>query len=305
MDWITEQRHVRCDESGAEHRIDIALPLRFPQLESPPVVVALDGAWTHGTVVDACRIMSMQGEAPEAVVVGVSFERDRMSDYLADRARWYTPTPYVPPAVTGVKGLTEDETGRADVLRRFLGRQLLPVLEEDFGVGERWFFGHSFSALFGLGAAGYTAFLFAQCEGRDLWQTPLLLPTLLGRAVIAGGAAFAVIDVFMEVPDAAAMRWAFLGGIGAVAALTWMETVSHGSRHVQLAVHEMVKGHHARLFWIGVVEGLLVPAGLLIVDRATDASSPALAAIAAVLAVGGMFAAETAFIRAGQSVPLS
>ncbi|MEZ5296142.1 MAG: hypothetical protein R2697_07705 [Ilumatobacteraceae bacterium] len=31
----------------------------------------------------------------------------------------------------------------------------------------------------------YTAFLFGQCEGRDLWQTPLLLPILLAQAVAA------------------------------------------------------------------------------------------------------------------------
>ena len=36
------------------------------------------------------------------------------------------------------------------------------------------------------GRPGYTAFLFGQCEGRDLWQTPLLLPILLAQAVAAG-----------------------------------------------------------------------------------------------------------------------
>ncbi len=165
------------------------------------------------------------------------------------------------------------------------------------------------AALLGLGTAGYTAFLFAQCEGRDLWQTPLLLPTLLARAVVAGGATYALLDVFIDVPDAAAMRWAFLGGLGVVAALTWLETAAHGSRHVELAVHEMVRGRHAKLFWLGVVVGLVTPAALLIVDRliegAADASSPALAALAALAAIPGMFAAETAFVRAGQSVPLS
>ena len=101
------------------------------------------------------------------------------------------------------------------------------------------------------------------------------------------------------------MRWAFLAGLGAVAALTWMEVASHGSRHVELAVHEMVHGRHRTLFWIGVVVGLVAPAALLIIDRAADVSGPGLAAIAAVLAIPGMFAAETAFVRAGQSVPLS
>ena len=161
------------------------------------------------------------------------------------------------------------------------------------------------AALFGLGTAGYTAFLFAQCEGRDLWQTPLLLPTLLGRSVIAGGAAYAVLDLFMYVPDAAAMRWAMLGGIGAVAALTWLEVASHGSRHVELAIHEMVKGKYAAWFWTGVGAGLVAPAALLTIDRAIDLSHPTLAAVAGIQAVFGMFFAESAFVRAGQSVPLS
>jgi Fe-S-cluster-containing dehydrogenase component/formate-dependent nitrite reductase membrane component NrfD len=161
------------------------------------------------------------------------------------------------------------------------------------------------AALFGLATAGYTAYLFAQCEGRDLWQSPLLLPTLLGRAVIAGGATWAILDLFMAVPDAGALRWAFLGGIGVVGALTWMEIASHGSRHVELAIHEMVKGKHATWFWIGVFVGLVIPGALLIIDRAVDLSNPGLAGIAAALALVGMFFAETAFVRAGQSVPLS
>ena len=41
------------------------------------------------------------------------------------------------------------------------------------------------AALLAAGTAGYTAYLFGQCEGRDLWQTPLLLPVLLAQAVAA------------------------------------------------------------------------------------------------------------------------
>ena len=43
------------------------------------------------------------------------------------------------------------------------------------------------AALLAAATAGYTALLFGQCEGRDLWQTPLLLPTLLAQAAVAGG----------------------------------------------------------------------------------------------------------------------
>ena len=34
---------------------------------------------------------------------------------------------------------------------------------------------------FGAAGAGYTAFLFGQAEGRDFWQSPLLLPICLCR----------------------------------------------------------------------------------------------------------------------------
>ncbi len=44
------------------------------------------------------------------------------------------------------------------------------------------------AAFAGLGAAGYTAFLFRQCRGRDLWESDLLLPHLLVQAVLGGSA---------------------------------------------------------------------------------------------------------------------
>ncbi len=157
-----------------------------------------------------------------------------------------------------------------------------------------------------LGTAGYTAFLFGQCEGRDLWQTPLLLPVLLAQATTAGGAAYAILDLFMEIPEPEAIRWVLLGGVAATAALIAVELTSKGSRHVELAVHEMTSGTYAQQFWWGgVVLGLVVPAVLVIGALAADVDGPALAALAGVAALVGMFAYEDSFVRAGQSVPLS
>jgi Fe-S-cluster-containing dehydrogenase component len=53
------------------------------------------------------------------------------------------------------------------------------------------------SAVLALGVAGYTAYLFGQCEGRDLWQTPLLLPHLVVQALLCG---FAVLLPFSGAP---------------------------------------------------------------------------------------------------------
>ncbi len=156
-----------------------------------------------------------------------------------------------------------------------------------------------------LGTAGYTAYLFGQCEGRDLWQTPILLPTLLAQAASAGGASYCIADVFMDVPGGDAVRWVLLGGIIAVAALIAIELTSKGTRHVELAVHEMTKGAYASQFWWGgILLGLAVPAALVIIALATG-SGAALPAIAGVATLVGMFAYEDSFVRAGQSVPLS
>ncbi len=156
-----------------------------------------------------------------------------------------------------------------------------------------------------LGCAGYTAFLFAQCEGRDLWQTPLLLPTLIAQAVAAGGAVYAIVDVFMAVPETNAIRWVLLGGLLAVAALIAVELTSHGSRHVELAVHEMTHGAYRDKFWFGGIGlGIVIPAVLVIISLAADLG-PAMPAVAGLAALVGMWFYEDSFVRAGQSVPLS
>ena len=161
------------------------------------------------------------------------------------------------------------------------------------------------AAVLAAGTAGYTAYLFAQCEGRDLWQTPLLLPVLLAQAVTAGASVFAILELFVSVPAPIAVCWVLLGGVVATGAFIAMELASHGSRHVELAVETMTRGRYARQFWWGgIVLGLVVPAVLLVITLATGAHA-GLAAVAGVAAIAGMFAYEDAFVRAGQSVPLS
>ena len=105
--------------------------------------------------------------------------------------------------------------------------------------GLRWI-----SAALGLGVAGYTAFLFAQCEGRDLWQSKNLLPHLLVQATMCGAAvllpfsngpllillvaglahvAFAVLDRYQRHDtDNAVQAAAFLGVVRVVGLPAWM-----------------------------------------------------------------------------------
>jgi Fe-S-cluster-containing dehydrogenase component/formate-dependent nitrite reductase membrane component NrfD len=157
-----------------------------------------------------------------------------------------------------------------------------------------------------LGTAGYTAYLFGQCEGRDLWQTPLLLPVLLAQAVTAGGATFAILDLFMAVPETTAIRWTLLGGVIATAVLVAIELTSRSSRHVELATEAMTKGTYAQQFWTGgVLIGMIVPALAVLFTFVGGLDSPVLPAIGGLAAIVGMFFYEDSFVRAGQSVPLS
>ena len=51
--------------------------------------------------------------------------------------------------------------------------------------------------------AGYTAFLFGQAEGRDLWQSPLLFWHLVVQAVMVGSGALAVVGLLADLSDEA------------------------------------------------------------------------------------------------------
>jgi predicted alpha/beta superfamily hydrolase len=183
MAWTTQEVPVVCERTGLAHVVSVGLPVRHESLDEMPLLLCLDGPWMFGTTLDATRIMSMSKEAPEAAVIGLSFADTSMGEYLRQRARWYTPTPWVPPEITGVKGMKEEESGRADELLTFITEQLLPTVEADHlggtAVSERWLIGHSFSALFGLRA------LFTAPEAFDKWL--LASPSIWwdDRAVLA------------------------------------------------------------------------------------------------------------------------
>jgi len=95
-----------------------------------------------------------------------------------------------------------------------------------------------------------------------------------------------------------------LAALVGLAVVTIIEVRSHPSRHVELAVEAMTSGEHARWFWTGAVAGIAVPTVFIAVALVADTGA-ALPAVAAVSALAGMFCSETAFVRAGQSVPLS
>jgi hypothetical protein len=152
------------------------------------------------------------------------------------------------------------------------------------------------SAVLGLGVAGYTAFLFGQAEGRDLWQTPLLLWHMIGGALAVGGGATLLAGLMTGVPIEAA-TWVMLAGAVLVGLMSMTELLgSHTTTNAEAAMHHMIRGEFATQWWLG--QFLLVVVPIVAIATGFDA-------MGGIGAMAGVFLADDAFVKAGQSVPLS
>jgi Fe-S-cluster-containing dehydrogenase component/formate-dependent nitrite reductase membrane component NrfD len=151
-----------------------------------------------------------------------------------------------------------------------------------------------------MGAAGYSAFLFGQAEGRDFWQSPLLLPQLLIAAVLAGAAALVVTARVLDADLAALRSLATALGVAlaAHAVVLFAELgVTHANLDVSRAARLITRGAWRGWFWGGVVvAGIVVPLALLM------SGFPVAAAL---LALAGLAVYEDLWVKAGQSIPLS
>ncbi len=156
--------------------------------------------------------------------------------------------------------------------------------------------------------AAYTAFLFNQCEGRDLWQSPLLFPHTIVNALVAGASALGIVALGVGAPDSDRLVLALTIVIGVVASAVIIALdlfgLKHPTRQAERAARNLWRDRFALRFWLGgVALGLAAPAALAAAYLATGAV--ALLGVAGAAALAGMWCYEDAWVRAGQSVPLS
>ena len=154
--------------------------------------------------------------------------------------------------------------------------------------------------------AAYTAFLFGQAKGRDLWQNPLLSLAFLSHAVVAGSASLLLLGVVMDLPDSgfSMLLWALLIAAACLVTLALADILKpHLSPYAASAAREMSQGKYRFFFWPGVILGGIVPIGLAALTLA--ASPEWIGAVASVSALIGILAYEHAYIQAGQTVPQS
>ncbi|HEY7647845.1 MAG TPA: 4Fe-4S dicluster domain-containing protein [Methylomirabilota bacterium] len=162
--------------------------------------------------------------------------------------------------------------------------------------------------LLALASAGYSAFLFGQAEGRDFWQSGLKLPHLIVACLVAGSAALLVIfPGWYSGPEPAAYGLAPLLAVSVMlhGALMVLEaTGRHASLDAARGAALLARGSLSRRFWAGaVLAGVVAPVLLLVVSAVWEAG--ALNALAAALALAGLWLYEDLWVRAGQSIPLS
>jgi formate-dependent nitrite reductase membrane component NrfD len=154
--------------------------------------------------------------------------------------------------------------------------------------------------------AGYTAFLFGQAEGRDLWQSPVLFWHLQAQAVMVGAGVLFVLSLFLT-DDAATQRWlawAMAAGVIAHLLITAVEFGGkHSTRNAQVAAHAITHGRYKKSFWGGSVLLALIAGGIAV---AVGLGAPiALGVLPAILVQIALILHERVYVMAAQDPPLS
>jgi len=183
-------------------------------------------------------------------------------------------------------------------------------------------------------AAAYTGWLFAQAEGRDLWQSPLLPVQLVLRALTVGSAVMWVIGmIFLAVDPQDSARhgivdWPppdrvlgflqiplyvlYLALIVDIATTLFAEHIVAPSSEVAArAAHAIHRGEFARRYWtIGIGLGFVVPLAVLeAFALSLLPHEPETYLIASLIILpcilAGLYVREHAFVMAPQEIPNS
>jgi Fe-S-cluster-containing dehydrogenase component/formate-dependent nitrite reductase membrane component NrfD len=153
----------------------------------------------------------------------------------------------------------------------------------------------------GLGAAGYTAYLFDQCEGRDLWQSRLLLPHLLVQALLCGAAGLLAADPLARFPgEGGAMRLGMVLMLATGGHLLLALAEAFGRHSTDNATQAAAFLKSVRLAGVPAYH-----AGLFLGVVVTCALVVTLPGLAWIPALTGLYLYKWAYVRAAQLPPLS
>jgi len=157
-------------------------------------------------------------------------------------------------------------------------------------------------------SAGYSAFLFAQAKGRDLWQSPMFLWHLLLHALIAGSSVLIIVGWFLGefLVTEGSMVVLMLAMMVSLLAVLAEVALPHVSEDTKRAIGMLVRGPLRARFWGLVIgAGLILPIVLSISVLSSATERDFTAIVVAFLALAGVWCFEDLWVKAGQAVPLS
>lgn len=156
-------------------------------------------------------------------------------------------------------------------------------------------------------AAGYSAFLFSQAEGRDFWQSPSSFIHFVFAALQAGSASLIIAYplFFANLPETTILITSLLFS-NTVLALAALSEVfqKHATAEAEVSAKYMKSGKGASYFWIAFITvGIIISTTLGLTYIISGSYIYAL--LASVTALVGLYAYEHACIVAGQIPTLS
>jgi len=158
------------------------------------------------------------------------------------------------------------------------------------------------TAVVAMFTAIYTVFLFAQCEGRDLWQDRRLLAHLALHPVIAGVSALLIASPLVtgQLVSEGRTDIALVMALAAFLVFGLGDAFGrHATPNAVAAARQLRNGRQARLFWSALIGGAAIPALLLITGW------PAAGPVAGAMALVGLWLHSHALVLAGQGPPIS
>lgn len=159
-------------------------------------------------------------------------------------------------------------------------------------------------ALLAVGAAVYTAFLFAQAKGRDFWQNPLLPIHLLVHAALAGSAVWLLVDSLSGADISTARTVTVCMLIFSLATLLAEIMTTPATTDAHRAMRWIIADPMG-FFWIVCVGfGHLWPLWALYVSDGFAWPKLMLAAVTPMI-LWGLYSIEQLWIAAPQRIPLS
>ncbi|MBI5301039.1 MAG: polysulfide reductase NrfD [Chloroflexi bacterium] len=186
-----------------------------------------------------------------------------------------------------------------------------PVVRETIALPLDWLtqtqnaltFPAAFLAIF---SAIYSAFLFSQAEGRDLWQSPPLALNLFLHAGAAGSGALLIAAMFGVLPVSAMtlLVWAFVVSLAALIATQILAdfAIPPATTNARHGHDLMIHGYYGAFFWGGIAAESI---GLALAIIALATSAALASAIGGVCALAGLYAVLHAWVQAGQRAPNS